>query len=186
MLVKYIFHENIFTDLFCLVFFCLVLNKTTAATSRVLPLFKQCLFHSPPSARPHVLRPCVCQPRGCHCNWLEPLVLLRATPQLDGYPSPSFSATPPASRALWLDGYPSLVGSWTHLHAQWRVSVGHRHTRRASAGFARWVSIAERRTGLYSAWSCSYGPRSSSRGLCDLGPSPVPDSGRSPALHATS
>ena len=115
-----------------------------------------------------------------------PFVMLRATPQLDGYPSPSFSATPPASRALWLDGYPSLVGSWTHLHAQWRASVGHRHTRRASAGFARWVSIAERRTGLYSAWSCSYGPRSSSRGLCDLGSSPVPDSGRSPVLHATS
>jgi hypothetical protein len=31
------------------VYFCLVLNKTTAATSRVLFLFKQCLFHSPPS-----------------------------------------------------------------------------------------------------------------------------------------
>jgi hypothetical protein len=36
--VKYIFHENTFTDLSCLVYFCLVLNKTTAATSRVYPL----------------------------------------------------------------------------------------------------------------------------------------------------
>ncbi len=78
-------------------------------------------------------------------------------------------------RPLWLDGYPSFVGSWTHLHAQWRASVGHRHTRRAGAGFARWVSITEHHTSLYS-----------SRGLCDLGSSPVPDIGLSPALHVTS
>jgi len=30
-------------------------------------------------------------------------------------------------------GDPSLVGSRTHMHAHWRASVGHRHTRRASA-----------------------------------------------------
>ncbi len=67
--MKYIFHETIFTDLFCLVYFCLVLNKTTAATSRVYPL-QTCLLHSPPSlaARPHALRPCARQTRGCHFN----------------------------------------------------------------------------------------------------------------------
>ena len=30
-------------------------------------------------------------------------------------------------------GDPSIVGSWIHMHAHWRSSVGHRHTRRASA-----------------------------------------------------
>ena len=30
-------------------------------------------------------------------------------------------------------GDPSIVGSRTHMHTHWRVSVGHRHTRHASA-----------------------------------------------------
>jgi hypothetical protein len=34
------------------------------------------------AARPHALRTCARQPRGCHFNWLWPFVMLRATPQL--------------------------------------------------------------------------------------------------------
>ena len=49
---------------------------------------QQCLLHSPPSARPHALRPCARQPRGCYFNWLWPFVMLRATPQLYAQPRP--------------------------------------------------------------------------------------------------
>jgi hypothetical protein len=57
LLVKYIFHEDIFSDLFCLVYFCLVLNKTPAATSRVDSSAKQRLFRSPPSRLSACLAP---------------------------------------------------------------------------------------------------------------------------------
>ena len=41
------------------------------------------------AARPHALRPCARQPRGCHFNWLWPCVVLRAsTPQLSAQPRP--------------------------------------------------------------------------------------------------
>jgi len=54
--------------------------------------------------------------------------MLRAsTPQLSAQPRPR-PRGPSGSM-----GDPSLVGSRTHLHAHWRVSVGHRHTRRADA-----------------------------------------------------
>ena len=91
MLVKYIFHENTFTDLSCLVYFCLVLNITTAATSRVYPfqnMFAARLTRL--ASRPHALRPCTRQPRGCHFNWSWPFVMLRVTPQLSTLPRPCF------------------------------------------------------------------------------------------------
>ena len=56
--------------MFCLVYFCLVLNKTTAVTSRVYPLPNNVCSTARLAARPHALRPCARQPRGCHCNWL--------------------------------------------------------------------------------------------------------------------
>jgi hypothetical protein len=105
--------------------------------------------------------------------------MLRSTLQLSALARPR----PPLN---WFDGNPSLVGSLTHLHAQWRASVGHRHTRRASARLDRWGSIVKCCAGLFSVWSCSYGSLSSRRGLCELGSSPVPDSGSSPAFHETS
>jgi hypothetical protein len=40
------------------------------------------------ASRQHALRPCVRQPRGCHCNWLWPFVMLHATPQLSALPCP--------------------------------------------------------------------------------------------------
>ena len=46
-----------------------------------------CLFHSP-SVRPHALRPCARQPRGCYFNWLWPFVMICATPQPFAYPCP--------------------------------------------------------------------------------------------------
>jgi hypothetical protein len=67
-LVKYIFHEDIFSDLFCLVYFCLVLSKTAAATSRWYPSTNHVCSTVRLAARPHALRPCARQPRGCHYN----------------------------------------------------------------------------------------------------------------------
>jgi hypothetical protein len=69
--VKYIFHEDIFSDLFCLVYFCLVLSKTTAATSRGYPSSNHVCSTARLAARPHALRPCARQPRGCHFNSTE-------------------------------------------------------------------------------------------------------------------
>jgi hypothetical protein len=46
--VKYIFHEDIFSDPFCLFYFCLVLPPRPQAA---FILFKPCLFHSPPASR---------------------------------------------------------------------------------------------------------------------------------------
>jgi hypothetical protein len=64
--------------------------------------FKSCQ-QTLPSARPHVLRPCVRQPRGCHFNWLWPFVMLRATPQL-------FSAQPRlCSGFVMIEGFSSLA-----------------------------------------------------------------------------
>ena len=63
--MKYIFHEDIFSNMFCLVYFCLVLNKTTAATSRVYPLPNNVCSAARLAARPHAWRPCARQPRGC-------------------------------------------------------------------------------------------------------------------------
>jgi hypothetical protein len=68
LLVKYIFHEDIFSDLFCLVYFCLVLSKTAAATSRGDPSTNHVCSTARLAARPHALRPCARQPRGCHFN----------------------------------------------------------------------------------------------------------------------
>jgi hypothetical protein len=62
--------EDIFSDLFCLVYFCLVLSKTTAATSSGHPSTHHVCSTACLAARPHALRPCARQPRGCHCNWL--------------------------------------------------------------------------------------------------------------------
>ncbi len=66
--MKFIFHEDIFSRLFCLVYFCLVLNKTIAATSRVYPLPSNVCSTARLAARPHALRPCARQPSGCHFN----------------------------------------------------------------------------------------------------------------------
>ena len=45
------------------------------------------------ASRPHALRPCARQPRGCHFNWLWPFVMLRATPQLSSaLPRPAFGS----------------------------------------------------------------------------------------------
>jgi hypothetical protein len=54
LLVKYIFHQEVFSDLFCLVYLCIVLIKTTAATSRDHPLQTMSV---PQSAYPHVRMP---------------------------------------------------------------------------------------------------------------------------------
>ena len=68
LLVKYTFPEDMFSDLFCLVYFCLVLNKTTPATSRVYPLPNNVCSTVRLAARPHAFRPCARQPRGCYFN----------------------------------------------------------------------------------------------------------------------
>ena len=47
LLVKYIFNEDIFSDLFCLVYFCLVLNKNHRGTIHVYPLPNNVCFPQP-------------------------------------------------------------------------------------------------------------------------------------------
>ena len=70
--MKYIFHEDIFSHLFCLVYLCLVLNKTTTDTSRVYPLPNNVCSTARLATRPHALHPCACQTRGCHFNSVLP------------------------------------------------------------------------------------------------------------------
>ncbi len=47
----------------------LIFSKPPARAPLYLLPNNVCFDHSPPSARPHVLRPCVRQPRGCHFNY---------------------------------------------------------------------------------------------------------------------
>jgi hypothetical protein len=56
------------------------------------------------AARPHALRPCARQPRGCHHKWLWPFVMLRATPQFFAQPRPCLRpACPPGHQACtWI------------------------------------------------------------------------------------
>jgi hypothetical protein len=54
-----------------LVYFCLVLSKTAAATSRGYPSANHVCSTARLAARPHALRPCARQPRGCHFNLKE-------------------------------------------------------------------------------------------------------------------
>ena len=71
-----------------------------AACAPLLFLFKSCLFHSP-SPRPHALRSCARQPRGCYSNWLCPFVMLRATPQLYAHPRPCSGSAGLMGQPCW-------------------------------------------------------------------------------------
>jgi len=133
--MKYIFHEDIFSHLFCLVYFCLVLNKTTAATRRVDPLPNNVCSTARLAARPHALLPCARQPRGCHYNWLWPFVMLSATPQL----FPRNLARAP--RIRFLDGSSTFAFPGTHPNAHWRLFVAREQTCRSS--LSRLATLSE-------------------------------------------
>jgi hypothetical protein len=143
------------------------------------------------AARPHALRPCARQPRGCHYNWNErPVMLIRDASALARPPrdASAFRATPPASRALCLDG--GSIARWladATTRALVCVCRTQTHASRLRSSLLDGGSIARCCAGRLSAWSSYHGQLSPSfQGQCDPGPSPVPDSGCSPAVYETS
>jgi hypothetical protein len=71
----------------------LTFSKPAAHAPLLIPLPNNVCSTARLAARPHALRPCARQPRGCHFNWLWPFVMLRTTPQLSSaLPRPAFGS----------------------------------------------------------------------------------------------
>jgi hypothetical protein len=134
LLVKYIFHENIFTDLFCFVLFMFSLVNPPRPQAAGTPS-KTCSLPSPPSRPSACLAPVRTPPRGCHSKWLEAPVMLRATPQLRATPpvfwncrfeaaSPALlGILPNAQMRMYLDTYMRAALTRGARHAYWHLRL---------------------------------------------------------------
>ncbi len=116
-----------FSHLFCLVYFCLVLNKTTSVESHVYPLvFKPCLFHnllSHPSA-------CLTSVRTSTKGLPFQLSMALCN---DPHNDSAFSTHPcPCSGSACLMVLSMLASpTGTHQNTHWCLFVGHEQTRTA-------------------------------------------------------
>jgi hypothetical protein len=90
---------------------------------------KECLFHSPPSRPSACLAPVRTSTKGLSFQLAMALCNELNAPRDASCAQPRPRPRGPSGSM----GDPLLVGSRTHLHAHWRASVGHRHTRHAYA-----------------------------------------------------